>query len=491
MKAEKAIDAIIPESLAEALDQANDMQVAIAAGVFQNLARTKIDIGGGIQIPLLGSALGENRRKFPNAAVYETITTELLAARSQAIALAYDVINALTGFPMDRFGTQEQRERLLVPMIEQASAFLSFAITEPNAGSASLTGMSANAKEITPDPVSGKRRFILNGAKQFITVGTKAGHVIFFAITDPDAHKAKPSSGVTYFVVPIKPSAEEDKELEVDGLKVKKWATRIAHKTLSTHHGSGTAWINADNVILTEDDILGGKEGLNNGAKMYFKILDSGRVSISSISIGGLSRDQSDILARYRDILATGTVPEMVSEKWEEELLSLTAHTYGNRLLLLDAARKKDIREAEEFQKVPDDQLTAFNFPAAMAKLRAGEDQVRHNMAALELFGREALRPGSRNRNFRDGKLETIGEGTSEIMRYIIAKKAGSGDKDIVPPSVRQLISGLIELYEQHKEGRHADQNRIFLERLQSDMADLITDARRLGARPGRNDKTW
>jgi len=371
-------------------------------------------------------------------AVVESIITEELGRGSQSIALIHDVRTALTAGPLERFGTEEQKREFLIPLLN-GEFFGAFAQTEENRGS-DVAHLQTTATEDTDS-------YVINGKtkKQFITVGTLAKFAIVFA---RDPFLAPNSHGISAFIVP----------LDLPGVEV------LHMESMAGHHGTGTSEITFRNVRIPKSNLLGMK---NEGFDVSQQTLARGRISITSIIQSSLETTVEEVSMAYRERLINGMTKEE-QKLWDETLTGFMADAYVARVMLKDAASKRDGQDKDLI-------------PPAMAKLLSGERAVANAAKAIALVGPEALRVGSRlERNFRDTRLLTIGEGTTQIMRHAIKQMLTRGGKNferaviewtmLLPDSE---ISAIAKLAQAHQYATNA----IVLERLESRIIDLMAES--------------
>lgn len=299
-----------------------------------------------------------------------------IAYACAATAVVMSVQNSIVCESLLRFGTEEQKKRLLVPLA-QGQVIGAFALTEPNAGS---------------DPVSQKTRavrdgdhYILNGTKRFITSGKNANTVIVTAKTD----EQKKHKGITAFVVTkdnpgMKVGHEEDKL----GLR-----------------GSDTTDLVFEDCRVPAADRLG-EEG--DGFMIAMKGLDGGRIGIAAQSIGvaQAALDASVRYAREREQFGQ-SISKFQGLRWI--LADMATELEAARQLTMSAAAMKDRGEN-------------YTLQASMAKLFASEMVNRITAKAVQMHGGYGYtKEYPVERYYRDARVFTIYEGTSEIQRVVIS----------------------------------------------------------------------
>jgi butyryl-CoA dehydrogenase len=285
--------------------------------------------------------------------------------------------NSLACDPIMRFGTKAQHERWLRPLASGAKLGC-FALTEPASGS-DAAGLQMTAKR----DGSG---WLLNGTKNFITNGVSADVVVAFAQTQPGSRH----TGITAFIVD-KPSK---------GLTV----GRVEHKL--GIRGSDTAQLVFENVRVEDDQRLGDAGG---GFKIALAALDGGRIGIAAQAVGIARACLEDSLAYAKERQAFGKpIAELQAIQWM--LADMATEVDAARLMTWRAATLKDRGER-------------FTAEAAMAKLFASDIAMNAARNCVQIFGGYGyLTDFPAERHYRDAKITEIYEGTSEIMKLVIAE---------------------------------------------------------------------
>jgi butyryl-CoA dehydrogenase len=279
--------------------------------------------------------------------------------------------------PLLRNGTAAQHERWLRPLA-RGEKLGCFALSEPG------TGSDAAALQCTA------RRdgdgWVIRGTKNFITNGVSADVVLVFAQTEPGSRH----QGITAFVVD-KPSP---------GLSV----GRVEHKL--GIRGSDTAQLVFDDVRVGDDQRLGAVGG---GFAIALATLDGGRIGIAAQAIGIARACLEDALAYAREREAFGRpIADFQAIQWM--LADMATETDAARLLAWRAATLKDRGEPHTAE-------------AAMAKLFASDIAMKAARSCVQIFGGYGyLTDYPAERHYRDAKITEIYEGTSEIMKLVIAE---------------------------------------------------------------------
>jgi butyryl-CoA dehydrogenase len=285
--------------------------------------------------------------------------------------------NSLTTSPILHFGTKAQHERWLRPLAT-GEKLGCFALSEPASGS-DAAGLQMTAKR-------DGSAWVLNGTKNFITNGVTAGVALVFAQSEPGSrHK-----GITAFVV--------DKPTK--GLAVGRVEQKLGIK------GSDTAQLVFENVRVADDQRLG---EVGQGFKIALSTLDGGRIGIAAQAVGIARACLEDSLAYAKERQAFGKpIVEQQAIQWM--LADMATEVDAARLMVWRAATLKDRGES-------------FSAEAAMAKLFASDIAMKSARNCVQIFGGYGyLKDFPAERHYRDAKITEIYEGTSEIMKLVIAE---------------------------------------------------------------------
>jgi alkylation response protein AidB-like acyl-CoA dehydrogenase len=299
-----------------------------------------------------------------------------IAGACASTAVVMSVQNSIVCESLYRFGTEEQKDRLLTPLA-QGKLIGAFALTEPNAGS---------------DPVNQKTKavrdgdaYILNGTKRFITSGKNAHTVIVTAKTD----EQKKHKGISAFVV----------SKDNPGLKVGHEEDKLGLL------GSDTTDLIFEDCRVPAADRLG-EEG--DGFMIAMKGLDGGRIGIAAQSIGvaQASLDASVRYAREREQFGQ-SISKFQGLRWI--IADMATELEAARQLTMSAAAMKDRGDN-------------YTMQASMAKLFASEMVNRVTARAIQMHGGYGYtKEYPVERYYRDARVFTIYEGTSEIQRVVIS----------------------------------------------------------------------
>jgi butyryl-CoA dehydrogenase len=313
-------------------------------------------------------------------AISAAIAIEELGWGCGSMALAIAAHNGLGTTPIVLYGSQAQKEKWL-PIISSGENRLGcLALTEPGAGSDLQGGISTKAEK------NGKE-WVINGAKMWCTNASIAEYIITLARTDP----AGGSHSLSMFIVPT----------DATGLTI-----GPAEKKMGLH-GSPTHGVAYENVRLPLEALLG-EEG--NGLHQTLTTLDGGRIGIGAISVGlaQAAFEQATNYARERQAFG-GPIAALQAIQWM--LADMATQIEAARTLLYKAAWLKE-------------QGRPFTMEAAMAKMFATEMAEKVCRDAIQVHGGYGYsREYPVERIYRDARLMTIGEGTSEIQRLVIARQ--------------------------------------------------------------------
>jgi butyryl-CoA dehydrogenase len=292
------------------------------------------------------------------------------------ITLAAHVSLGTTPFYM--FGTPEQKEKFLKPLAS-GQWLGAFGLSEATAGS--------DAGGTRTTAVLDGDHWVINGSKNWITSGSIANVVVFTAVTE----KGRGTAGISNFIV------EKGTPGFTPGKSEKKMGLR----------GSVTSQLFFEDCRIPKENILGGP---GEGFKQFMQILDGGRISIGAMGLG-LAQGAYDIALKYSQERQQFGQPLSNFQAIQFKLADMATQIEAARLLLHKAAWLKDNKQP--FGKI-----------AAMAKLYASEVGEFVCREAIQILGGYGyVQEYNVERMYRDVRLTTIGEGTSEIQRIVIARQ--------------------------------------------------------------------
>jgi butyryl-CoA dehydrogenase len=305
-----------------------------------------------------------------------SIVIEEISRLCASTGVILSVQNSLYCDPIHRFGTDEQKNRFLLPFA-RGEKIGCYALTEPQAGS--------NAAALATRAVRKGDRYIINGTKAWITNGGVADAAIVYVNTDP----AKGEKGITAVVV----------ERSTPGFQVGKEEKKLGiHATACTELSFTDCEVSADNRI--------GNEG--EGYKIALSTLDSGRIGIAAQATGIAQGGLEQALAYAKQRQAFGQ-PIADFQAIQFMLADMATEIDAARLLVRKAAWKQDTG-------------ARFSMEASIAKLFASELATRATHKAIQIhggYGYSSEYPVERM--YRDARITEIYEGTSEIQRLVIA----------------------------------------------------------------------
>ena len=303
---------------------------------------------------------------------------EELAKVDPSIGLSVAAHNGLCTNHIFRFGNDEQKKKYL-PDLVSGKKIGAWGLTEPGSGSD-----AAGLKSIA---VKKGNKFILNGSKAFTTHGASGETLVVMAITD----KEKKNKGISAFIL----------EKGMPGLIVGKKENKLGMRA------SETVQLTFENCEVPEENLLG-EEGM--GFINAMQILEGGRISIAALSVG-LAMGCLENSIKYSKERQQFGKPLSAFQATQFKLAEMKTNIDSAHLLTLRAAQMKD-------KGLPNIK------EAAMAKLFASEIAEKASSEAVQIFGGYGfVKDYPVEKFYRDVKLCTIGEGTSEIQRIVIAKE--------------------------------------------------------------------
>ena len=287
------------------------------------------------------------------------------------------VNNSLFCDPLYKFGTDWQKKEILTPTA-QGKVLGAFGLTEPASGSDARTMKTIAERQ-------GDGSFLLNGSKNFITVGPHAEHIIVFAISTPHPEKPRHTALVVKKDMPGFVVAPHDEKMGI----------RAAH--------SSTIFF--ENVKVPAEYVLG-EEG--NAFKIAMVTLDGGRIGIAAQALGIAKAAIDRSIAYSKERKAFGGVIAGL-QAIQFMISDMVVEYEAARLLTLRAAAMKDkgVKHTAE---------------SAMAKLFASEACTRICHKAIQIHGGYGyITEYAVERHYRDARITELYEGTSEIQRVVIA----------------------------------------------------------------------
>jgi alkylation response protein AidB-like acyl-CoA dehydrogenase len=303
---------------------------------------------------------------------------EELARVCPAIALSVAAHNGLCTNHILSFGSEELKRRYL-PELASGKALGAWALTEPGSGSdaAALRTTARREGDV----------YILNGSKSFTTHGGVGSIAVVMALTDPQRGR----HGISAFVL----------EKGMPGFSAGKKENKLGMRA------SDTTTLLLDNVRVPAENLIG-TEG--EGYRQALYVLDGGRISIAALAVG-LAQGALEYALQYALQRQQFGQPLVEFQAIQMKLARLSTELEAARLLTYRAAWLRQ-------------QGRSVRLEAAQAKLFASELAVRAAEEAVQIFGGYGyVKDYPVEKLYRDAKLLTIGEGTSEIQRLIIARQ--------------------------------------------------------------------
>jgi len=323
--------------------------------------------------------------QFPEAlggaamsAVDYCICIEEIARVCPAVALSVAAHNGLCTAHIFRFGTDAQRQQY-VPPLARGEMLGAWGLTEPTAGSD-----AAGTRTVAVGDGDG---WLINGAKTFITHGSTGGVMVVMAVTD----RSKGNRGISAFVVPR----------GTPGMRPGKKENKLGMRASDTSE-----------VIFTDCRVPRearlGEEGL--GFVNALQVLDAGRTGIAALSVG-LAQGAYEAAVKYAKQRRQFGQPIAAFQATQWKIADLATRIEAARLLTYRAAYLKDRGERTTRE-------------SAEAKLFSSETAVHAADECVQIHGGYGfVKDYPAEKYFRDVKLLTIGEGTSEIQRLVIARQ--------------------------------------------------------------------
>lgn len=328
---------------------------------------------------LLGLNIPEEYGGAGVDAVSAAIAIEELGWGCGSTALAIAAHNGLGCAPISLFGSEQLKQRFLPGFASGQGQLAALALTEPGAGSDLKGGVSTRA-HLEED------HWVINGAKMWCTNASIADFIVTLVRTDPRGG----SRSLSLIVVPT----------NTPGLHIAPAEKKMGLK------GSPTHAVAYENVRVPADNVLGEP---GQGLFQTLAVLDGGRVGIGALSVG-LAQAALDEAAAYAKVRNTFGAPIAHYEAIQWMLADAATEIQSARLMVYYAAWLKS-------------QGRPFSKEASMAKLFASEMAERVSRNAIQIHGGYGYsRDFPVERIYRDARLMTIGEGTSEIQRLIIAR---------------------------------------------------------------------
>ncbi|WP_026499738.1 acyl-CoA dehydrogenase [Caldibacillus debilis] len=308
------------------------------------------------------------------------IVVEELSRACASTGITYSAHISLGAAPIYLFGTEEQKEKYLVPLC-RGETLGAFGLTEPNAGS-DAGGTETVAKEDGDD-------FVITGNKCFITNASYAKFLALTAVTGQrDGRKE-----ISAIIVPT----------DAEGFRIYERYEKMGL------HASNTAELVLENVRVPQENLLGRR---GEGFKQFLSTLDGGRIGIGAMAVG-IARAAYERSLQYAKERKQFGSPLVKFQAIQFKLADMAMKIELARNMVYKAAWLKD-------------QGKPFTKEAAMCKLYASEIAMEITTQAVQIHGGYGyMKEYHVERYMRDAKLLEIGEGTSEVQRMVIAREIG------------------------------------------------------------------
>jgi alkylation response protein AidB-like acyl-CoA dehydrogenase len=307
------------------------------------------------------------------------IAIEELSRVDGSVGIIVAAHNSLCSNHIFKFGSEAQKQKYLSPLA-QGNKIGAWSLTEPEAGS-DAGGTRTTAKREG-------NHWVINGAKTFTTNGHYADVCVAMAVTD----KSKAAHGISAFII----------EKGTPGFKPGKKENKLGLRA------SDTSEVIFSDCRVPRENLLG-DEG--EGFTGSLKILDGGRISIAALALG-MAQGALDAAIKYAKQRKQFGQPISEFQAIQFKLADMATEVEAARLLVYQAAwlaDKKDVR---------------FTRESSMAKLFASEVAVRVANECVQIHGGYGfIKDYPAEKFYRDVKLCTIGEGTSEIQKLVIARQ--------------------------------------------------------------------
>ena len=277
-----------------------------------------------------------------------------------------------------RFGTDDQKERLLTPLAS-GEAVAAFGLTEPSGGSdAAALQTMATERDGT---------YFLNGSKMFITNGSVASTIVVFATED----RSKGYKGISAFLV----------QKDSPGLTINPMHGKLGMRSSTTDE------IVFQDTPVSSDNLLGER---GRGFNLAMEILTQSRIIIAAQSVG-IGQSALEAAVRFAQLRETFGVPIAQHQAIQFMLADMAVGVHTARVATMNAASLMDAGQP-------------FLQEASIAKLTASEMCIDVANKAIQIHGGAGyFQEAGVERIFRDARVTTIYEGTSEVQRSLIAKQ--------------------------------------------------------------------
>ena len=330
-------------------------------------------------IGILGMRVPEKYGGSAIDSIGAAIAIEEIAWGDGGTALTLEAHNELGCAPVAEFGTEEQKEKFLPSVVSGEGGLTALALTEPQAGS--------DLRNVQTKAVREGSEWVINGSKMWITNAGDAEFIVTLAKTAPE----NSTHNMSMFIVPT----------ETPGLHVAPAEEKMGAGCTHSHE------VRYEDVRIPHDYLLG-EEG--RGLHQTLHTLDGGRISIAALSLG-IAQAALEEAVKYAKERETFGRPIANHQAIQWMLADMATEIHAARLMIYHSAWLKD-------------QGKPVTKAGGMAKLFATEMAERVTYKAIQIHGSYGYsREYPVERMYRAARLMTIGEGTSEIQRLVIARK--------------------------------------------------------------------
>jgi butyryl-CoA dehydrogenase len=303
-------------------------------------------------------------------------------------AVALSVTNSVVAVPLWKSGSEQQKKKYLA-RLSRGEILGAFCLTEPQAGS--------DAAGIQTRAARDGSHYVLNGTKAWVTNGGVSGVYIVFAKTDP----AGGSRGVTAFLV----------EADFPGFRISRYEDKMGLRL------SRSAEISLQDCRVPAENRLGAE---GQGLRIALESLDGGRIGIAAQSVG-IGQGALEAATRYAKQRKTFGHPIAEYQAIQWMLADMETEVSAARVLTHYAAWQRD--KESQGREVGNTQTRPRGARASRAKLYASEMANRVAYKAVQVHGSSGYsRETDVERYYRDARVLTIYEGTSEMQRLVIAR---------------------------------------------------------------------
>jgi butyryl-CoA dehydrogenase len=328
------------------------------------------------ELGLLGVAIPEAYGGAGMDTLSYALAMEEVSAACASCGVIMSVNNSLFCDPVYKFGTEEQKKRVLTP-VARGEKLGCFGLTEPMSGSDAQTMVTSAEK------TSGG--WVLNGAKNWITNGPHADWIIVFAVTDRSGPRLKHTAFLVERGTPGFTQNAADHKLGI--------------------HAAHSCTVFFDKCVVPDENVVGAP---GDGFKVAMATLDGGRIGIAMQAIG-IARAAFEKSVAYAKERKSFGVPIAEHQAIQFMLADMATQIDAARLLTWRAARMKD----KGARHTPE---------SSIAKLYASEMATRVTHKAIQIHGGYGYSTEFPvERHYRDARITEIYEGTSEIQRIVIA----------------------------------------------------------------------